>query len=324
MGRCRCVGAVRQHTGHRQVQIGYELQDALLAVVGDDSEQSLMISRQLQLLANAEGAPMGCRGRRADDDLDRLEISKDHAGLGSEAGGSRVTFGLDDYEAGAAVRPRDGPTRQAGNGQHGFEAFFQDHVGRCSAGGAVNRGVALPTPAIHPSVEFLEVGKRLDIQEGADTPDDSLHSTILLGPARGAGVDGEAVVPGEVDELGIEYQLRPTAPHHGLEVIVVVVMRGPEVLPKRLQVTGKEELNGHAEEETDEQVFWSATAFYLPGCLGQRGFSIFFMLDLDGKSRKRQRATQAPPVMRCRVLNSMTTNQSAWAAPFEPARLMVD
>jgi hypothetical protein len=175
--------------------------------------------------------------------------------------------------------------------------------------------VALPKPVFHQSVAFREVCKRLDIQEGTDIPVASIHPTLLGGPAWDAGVDGEAVVAGEVDDLGIEFQLQPTTAHHALEVFVAAGMRPPKFSRNAPSWPARK----------NSKVMWgrnARTGLLIPNRIvssrldGTTRFFYFF----DGGSgwEVAETATGDASAARWKVhISKQQYHQSAWVAPFE-------
>ena len=88
----------------------------------------------------------------------------------------------------------------------------------------MNPLISLLAPEMDFAVGFIEVLAGGDLEEVLDIPDDPFDPALFIGPAGVAGVDGKAIMPGKVQELGVEGDLRGPFEDHAFEVVIPMAM----------------------------------------------------------------------------------------------------
>jgi hypothetical protein len=136
----------------------------------------------------------------------------------------------------------------------GLEFFFPQQIGGFSVRGAVNALISLLAPEVGLAIGLIEVLAGGDLQEVLDIPDDPFDPSLFIGPAGGAGMDGKAIMPGKVQELGVEGNLRGSLEDHAFEVVIPMAVGHPADFPKGSLVAVQEELQGVAGIELEEQI----------------------------------------------------------------------
>jgi hypothetical protein len=112
--------------------------------------------------------------------------------------------------------------------------------------------ISLLAPEIGFAIRFIEVLAGGDLQEVLDIPDDSFDPPLLVGPPGSAGVDGKAIMPGKVQELGVEGDRGGSLEDYAFEVVVAMAVGDPSDFLKGSQVTIQEKLQGVAGIELEE------------------------------------------------------------------------
>jgi hypothetical protein len=136
----------------------------------------------------------------------------------------------------------------------GFEFFIPEQIDGFLVGGAVKALIPLLAPEVGFPIGLIEVLAGSDLQEVLDIPDDPFDPALFVGPAGVARVDGKSVVPGEVQELGVEGDLRGSFEDHAFEVVIPMAVGDPSDFLEGIQVAVQEVLQGLAGIELEEQI----------------------------------------------------------------------
>jgi hypothetical protein len=190
----------------------------------------------------------------SDDDFQVIGIGQDFRGGGGVGGRDGVAVGVYLHKTGFTdLRQNDsvGTVRDSGQG---FEFFVPQQIDGFSVGGAVNPLISLLAPEIGFAIGLKEVLAGGDLQEVLDIPDDPLDPAFLIGSPGVAGMDGKAIMPGKVQELGIEGDLRSSLEDHAFEVVIPMPVGDPSDFLKGSQVAVQEELQGGAGVELEKQI----------------------------------------------------------------------
>jgi len=94
------------------------------------------------------------------------------------------------------------------------------------------------------SVEIGDIAESVDGEEAFDVPDYPLDPAFFIGFAGIAGADGEAVVPGKVQESRILSDLRLSVYDYGFEIVVSVPAYDAADFLQCLYMAVKKELQG--------------------------------------------------------------------------------
>jgi hypothetical protein len=135
-----------------------------------------------------------------------------------------------------------------------YEFLFLEQIDWSLLRGSMNPLVSLLPPEGDFAVDLLKILTRSDPEEVLDVSDHPLHSSLLIGSSRRAGMNREAMVTHEVQELRVEGQLRGPAQNDTFEIIVAVPVSHPSHLPKGSKMTVHEELQAVTGIEVDIEV----------------------------------------------------------------------
>jgi hypothetical protein len=136
----------------------------------------------------------------------------------------------------------------------GFEFLFLEQIDGSLLRGPMNPLVSLLPPEGDLAVYFLKILTGGHPEKVLDVSDHPLHSPLLIGSSRGAGINREPMVAHKVQELGIEGQLRGPAQNDAFQIIIAVPMSHPSHLPEGSKVTVHEELHAVTGIEVDIEV----------------------------------------------------------------------
>jgi len=136
----------------------------------------------------------------------------------------------------------------------GFEFLFLEQIDGSFLRGPMDPLVSLLPPEGDLAVHLLKILTGGHPEKVLDVSDDSLHSALLIGSSRGAGMNGEPMVAHKVQELGIEGQFRAPAQNDAFEVIIAVPMSHSSHLLEGSKVTLHEELQAVTGIEVDIEV----------------------------------------------------------------------
>jgi hypothetical protein len=136
----------------------------------------------------------------------------------------------------------------------GFEFLLLEQIDGSLLRGPMDPLVSLLPPEGDLAVYFLKILAGGYPEQVLDVSDYSLHSALLVGPSRGAGMNREPMVAHKVQELGIEGQLRGPAQNDAFEIIIAVPVSHASHLPKGSKVTVHEELQAVTRIEVDIEV----------------------------------------------------------------------
>ena len=191
----------------------------LVLAVGCPLEKLIPMSRVFDLLVAAEGSRMAGDLPLADHNLHVVGVGKQgcrHAGI---LRGNGVTVRVELDEGGFPDSSRDHPVGSIGDSRKGEERFL--HQCRCGRPvcGPVDSLVSLLPPEVCLSVEITDVDKVMCLDEASEIPYHSFDASFLIGPSRGAGMDGEAKMARCVEELGVERKLRSSFDDHALKIL---------------------------------------------------------------------------------------------------------
>jgi hypothetical protein len=135
-----------------------------------------------------------------------------------------------------------------------YEFLFLEQIDWSPLRGSMNPLVSLLPPEGDFAVDLLKILTRSDPEEVLDVSNHPLHSSLLIGSSRRAGMNREAMVAHEVQELRVEGQLRGPAQNDTFEIIVAVSVSHPSHLPKGSKVTVEEKLHAVTGIEVDVEV----------------------------------------------------------------------
>ena len=130
------------------------------------------------------------------------------------------------------------------NLRKGFEFFFLKGFDRSFVGAPMNPLVSLMTPKRKFAVGLTKVLTGRHSEEILDVSDDPFHTPFLIGPSRRTGMNREAVMSCEIQELGVVEGLRASLEDNASKIVIAESMGNAPDLFEGFDVAIEEELQG--------------------------------------------------------------------------------
>jgi len=185
-------------------------------------------------------------------DFQVVGTGQDFSGCGGVGGRDGIAVGVQFHKAGLTDLGEDDPVGTVRDLGEGFEFFIPEQIDGFLVGGAVKALISLLAPEVGFPIGLIEVLAGGDLQEVLDIPDDPFDPALFVGPAGVAGMDGKSVVPGKVQELGVESDFRGPLEDHAFQVVIPMAMGQPADFLEGTQVAVQEKLQGLTGIEVEE------------------------------------------------------------------------
>ena len=234
--------------------MAHELEDPLVLAVGRSLKERLPVRRMLDLLVVSEGAHMVGPLRALHDDLQVVGPGENRRLPLGTVGRDRIAVRVELDEGGLAHGRRDHPVRAIRKGRQGKERLVEKGGCGCFIRGPVDPLVPFLAPRVYFSVEVREVGEVMGLDEISNILYNAFHAPFFVGFPRVAAMDGKAEVTGEVDELGIQGELRFSPDNDEPGVVIPLTAGHPLDLLIGTDVTVEKEFHGRAGIELRNEV----------------------------------------------------------------------
>lgn len=118
----------------------------------------------------------------------------------------------------------------------------------------MNPLVSLMTPKRKFAVGLTKIFTGRDPEEVLDVPDHPFYASLLVGPSRCAGMNGEAVVSCEIQKLGVVNGLRISLEDHASKIVIPEPMGHAFDFFEGFDVALQEELQGVSRIKSSKEI----------------------------------------------------------------------